>query len=76
MYIPPGGPPPGPPSKSKPRTGEDMGWLQDTGVPGFEPIGRGEFIIPAPTGLDIGNEVAGECGWPGDAPGGGGFPPG
>jgi len=32
----------------------------DTGVPGLEPIGRGEFIIPDPTGLDMGRLVAGE----------------
>ena len=39
-------------------TGLDIGG-PDTGVPGFEPIGRGEFIIPPP-GLDIGNDVAGD----------------
>lgn len=41
-----------------PRTGEERGG-PETGVPGLEPIGRGELIIPAP-GLDIGKEVAGE----------------
>ena len=51
-----------------PNTGEERGG-PETGVPGFEPIGRGELIIPAP-GLDTGREVAGEFGlglilWPG-----------
>ena len=63
-----------PPGEFFPRTGEDIGG-PETGVPGLEPIGLGEFIIPAPTGLDMGREVAGECGL-GEAPGGGGFPPG
>ena len=64
-----------PPGEFFPSTGLDIGG-PETGVPGLEPaMGRGEFIIPAPTGLDIGKDVAGECGF-GEAPGGGGFPPG
>ena len=41
-------------------TGEDIGG-PETGVPGLEPRGRGEFISPPP-GLDIGNDVAGDIG--------------
>jgi hypothetical protein len=63
-----------PPGEFLPRTGEESGG-PDTGVPGFEPMGRGEFIMPAPTGLDIGSEVAGEWGL-GLTPGPGGLPPG
>ena len=48
------------PGELLPITGLDRGG-PDTGVPGFEPIGRGEFIMPPP-GLDIGKEVAGELG--------------
>lgn len=48
------------PGELLPMTGLESGG-PDTGVPGFEPIGRGEFIIPPP-GLDMGREVAGECG--------------
>lgn len=50
-------------------TGDDMG-APDTGVPGFDPIGRGEFIIP-PAGDESGSEVAGDPGFGLDiAPGG------
>ena len=48
------------PGELLPMTGLDMGG-PDTGVPGLEPIGRGEFIMPPP-GLDIGKDVAGELG--------------
>lgn len=67
-YIPSGTPdipwaaPDPPPGEFFPSTGDDMGG-QDTGVPGLdEPgMGRGELdIMPAPTGLDIGSDVAGE----------------
>ena len=40
-------------------TGDDIGG-PETGVPGFEPMCRGEFIKPA--GEDIGNDVAGDPG--------------
>ena len=42
-----------------PVTGDDIGG-PETGVPGFEPMCRGEFIKPA--GEDIGNDVAGDPG--------------
>ena len=48
------------PGEFFPMTGEDIGG-PETGVPGLEPMGRGEFISPPP-GLDIGNDVAGDIG--------------
>ena len=48
------------PGEFFPMTGEDIGG-PETGVPGLEPMGRGEFISPPP-GLDIGNDVAGDMG--------------
>lgn len=49
--------------------GEAMGG-PDTGVPGLDPICRGELIIPEPEGLERGREVAGEWGFGLWTPGG------